>query len=106
MVYFGDGLNTKTFFNLGEKMTEDTNLENIDSPTEVSVIEAETVFLIVKEKNGLFRAITDISTKISAERSASLIDIRNACRDIASSIQTHETAQVVVALLNKQEPSN
>jgi hypothetical protein len=87
-------------------MTEETNLEAAEALVEDTVIEAETVFLVVKDKNGLFRALTDVTTKINADRSASLIDIRNACRDIASSIQTHETAQVVVALLNKQGSSN
>jgi hypothetical protein len=86
-------------------MTEETNLEAVE-PAEDAVIEAETVFLVVKDKNGLFRALTDVTTKINADRSASLLDIRNACRDIASSIQTHETAQVVVALLNKQDSTN
>lgn len=87
-------------------MTEETNLEAVETQAEDVVIEAETVFLVVKDKNGLFRALTDVTTKINADRSASLIDIRNACRDIASSIQTHETAQVVVALLNKQDSTN
>jgi hypothetical protein len=87
-------------------MTEETNLEAVEASAEDVVIEAETVFLVVKDKNGLFRALTDVTTKINAERSASLLDIRNACRDIASSIQTHETAQVVVALLNKQDSTN
>lgn len=87
-------------------MTEETNLEAVEATTEDIVIEAETVFLVVKDKNGLFRALTDVTTKINADRSASLLDIRNACRDIASSIQTHETAQVVVALLNKQDSTN
>jgi len=87
-------------------MTEETNLEAVETVSEDVVIEAETVFLVVKDKSGLFRALTDVTTKINADRSASLLDIRNACRDIASSIQTHETAQVVVALLNKQDSTN
>jgi len=84
-------------------MTEETNLEAVETPAETAVVEAETVFLVVKEKNGLFRALTDVTTKINADRSASLVDIRTACRDIAAAIQTHETAQVVVALLKNQE---
>lgn len=90
-------------------MTEETNLEVVPETTDEAqddVLQAETVFLVVKDKNGLFRALTDVSTKISADRSASLIDIRNACRDIASSIQTHEIAQVVVANLKAQDQSS
>jgi len=92
-------------------MTEETNLEVVPETTEQGqddALKTETVFLVVKDKNGLFRAITDVSTKISADRPATLIDIRNACRDISSSIQTHEIAQVVVARLklNEENASN
>lgn len=91
-------------------MTEETSLEVVPESTEApqdDVLQAETVFLVVKDKNGLFRALTDVSTKISADRTANLIDIRNACRDIASSIQVHETAQVVVAAIMKaNEPQS
>jgi len=106
-VYFGDGLNTKALFNLGEKMTE--NMENTEgiAPQEETPTDApqkvETLFFVSKDLDGTFRVITDVSTKLEIQRKANLLDIRTAAKDIASAISTRETAEMVVALLKQAD---
>ena len=80
--------------NVEESTTQDEVKE--DEPQKV-----ETLFFVVKDLNGTFRVITDVSKKLEIQRQASLLDIRNAARDISAAISTRETAEMVVAFLNQ-----
>lgn len=80
------------------------NTEEIIPQEEAKQDEAEkveTLFFVVKDLNGTFRVITDVSKKLEIQRPASLLDIRTAARDISSAISTRETAEMVVAFLNQ-----
>jgi hypothetical protein len=86
-------------------MTE--NMENVEESTQEDTVKeegsekVETLFFVVKDLNGTFRVITDVSKKLEIQRQASLLDIRTAARDISSAISTRETAEMVVAFLNQ-----
>lgn len=99
---------------------EENNIETADSATIESVetaennsltddiVKAETVFFVVKNTDGSFRALTDVATKIELARPANLNDIRFGCGEIVRAIDARQTADTVVALLaaaiKKQEP--
>jgi hypothetical protein len=85
---------TENMENVEESTTQDEAKE--DEPQKV-----ETLFFVVKDLNGTFRVITDVSKKLEIQRQASLLDIRNAARDISAAISTRETAEMVVAFLNQ-----
>lgn len=72
------------------------------------VIKAETVFFVIKNPNGSFKAITDVSQKIELARPANLQDIRLGCHEIGRALDARQTADTVIALLaaasKKQEP--
>ena len=83
--------------------------ENIDSieSTEVTapeVVEVETVFFVIKDKDGFFKVVTDISKKLKLDRQASITDIRLGCQEISRAMDIRQTAETVVALLNAQKP--
>ena len=86
-------------------MTE--NMESVEESTPQDEVKedgsqkVETLFFVVKDLNGTFRVITDVSKKFEIQRQASLLDIRSAAKDIASAISTRETAEMVVSLLNQ-----
>ena len=79
--------------------------ENTDSveSTETAVpeaVEVETVFFVVKDKDGFFKVITDISKKLKLDRHANLTDIRLGCQEISRAMDIRQTAETVVSLLN------
>jgi hypothetical protein len=101
----------------GDKMIEETNQEVVSENTGDAVentdladdvVNAETVFFVVKNTDGSFRALTDVSTKIKLARPANLNDIRFGCGELVRAIDARQTADTVVALLasaiKKQEP--
>jgi len=75
-------------------------MESVEESTPQDEVK-EDGFFVVKDLNGTFRVITDVSKKFEIQRQASLLDIRSAAKDIASAISTRETAEMVVALLNQ-----
>lgn len=84
--------------------------ENIDSieSTEVAApeaIEVETVFFVIKDKDGFFKVVTDISKKLKLDRQASINDIRLGCQEISRIMDIRQTAETVVSLLNAQKPA-
>jgi hypothetical protein len=84
--------------------------ENIDSveSTEVSApeaIEVETVFFVIKDKDGFFKVVTDISKKLKLDRQANINDIRLGCQEISRIMDIRQTAETVVSLLNAQKPA-
>lgn len=84
--------------------------ENIDSvkSTEVTVpeaIEVETVFFVIKDKDGFFKVVTDISKKLKLDRQANINDIRLGCQEISRIMDIRQTAETVVSLLNAQKPA-
>ncbi len=84
--------------------------ENIDSveSTEVSApeaIEVETVFFVIKDKDGSFKVVTDISKKLKLDRQANINDIRLGCQEISRIMDIRQTAETVVSLLNDQKPA-
>jgi hypothetical protein len=79
--------------------------ENIDSieSTEVAAPEAaevETVFFVIKDKDGQFKVVTDIGQKLKLDRVANISDIRMGCQEISRALDIRQTAETVVALLN------
>lgn len=79
--------------------------ENIDSieSTEVAALEAievETVFFVIKDKDGFFKVVTDISKKLKLDRQASINDIRMGCQEISRAMDIRQTAETVVSILN------
>ncbi len=79
--------------------------ENIDSvePLEVPAPEAaevETVFFVIKDKDGQFKVVTDIGQKLKLDRVANISDIRMGCQEISRALDIRQTAETVVALLN------
>ncbi len=84
--------------------------ENIDSveSTEVAApeaVEVETVFFVIKDKDGSFKVVTDISKKLKLDRQASINDIRLGCQEISRIMDIRQTAETVVSLLNAQKPA-
>ena len=84
--------------------------ENIDSveSTEVpapEAIEVETVFFVIKDKDGSFKVVTDISKKLKLDRQANISDIRLGCQEISRIMDIRQTAETVVLLLNAQKPA-
>ena len=84
--------------------------ENIDSveSTEVAApeaIEVETVFFVIKDKDGSFKVVTDISKKLKLDRQANINDIRLGCQEISRIMDIRQTAETVVLLLNAQKPT-
>ena len=84
--------------------------ENIDSveSTEVAApeaIEVETVFFVIKDKDGFFKVVTDISKKLKLDRQANINDIRLGCQEISRIMEIRQTAETVVSLLNAQKPA-
>ncbi len=79
--------------------------EDIDSveSTEVAAPEAaevETVFFVIKDKDGQFKVVTDIGQKLKLDRVANISDIRMGCQEISRALDIRQTAETVVALLN------
>jgi hypothetical protein len=84
--------------------------ENIDSieSTEVAAPEAaevETVFFVIKDKDGQFKVVTDIGQKLKLDRVANISDIRMGCQEISRALDIRQTAETVVKLLNAQNTS-
>jgi hypothetical protein len=84
--------------------------ENIDSveSTEVPAPEAaevETVFFVIKDKDGQFKVVTDIGQKLKLDRVANISDIRMGCQEISRALDIRQTAETVVKLLNAQNTS-
>jgi len=71
-------------------------------------IKAETVFFVVKNTDGSFKAITNVGQKIELARPANLQDIRLGCHEIGKALEARQTADTVLALLaaasKKQDP--
>jgi len=81
--------------------------ENIDSveSLEVPALEAaevETVFFVIKDKDGQFKVVTDIGQKLKLDRVANISDIRMGCQEISRALDIRQTAETVVKLLNAQ----
>jgi len=82
--------------------------ENIDSvesietaaPEAVEAIEVETVFFVIKDKDGFFKVVTDISKKLKLDRQANITDIRLGCQEISRAMDIRQAAETVVSLLN------
>ncbi len=81
--------------------------ENIDSVESLEVpapeaAEVETVFFIIKDKDGQFKVVTDIGQKLKLDRVANISDIRMGCQEISRALDIRQTAETVVKLLNAQ----
>ena len=79
--------------------------ENIDSVESVETpapeaAEVETIFFVIKDKDGQFKVVTDIGQKLKLDRVANISDIRMGCQEISRALDIRQTAETVVALLN------
>jgi hypothetical protein len=82
--------------------------ENIDSVESLEVpapeaAEVETVFFVIKDKDGQFKVVTDIGQKLKLDRVANISDIRMGCQEISRALDIRQTAETVVKLLNAQK---
>ncbi len=82
-------------------------LENVDSVESLEVpapeaAEVETVFFVIKDKDGQFKVVTDIGQKLKLDRVANISDIRMGCQEISRALDIRQTAETVVKLLNAQ----
>jgi hypothetical protein len=82
--------------------------ENIDSVESLEVpapeaAEVETVFFVIKDKDGQFKVVTDIGQKLKIDRVANISDIRMGCQEISRALDIRQTAETVVSLLNAQK---
>lgn len=92
--------------------TEATAVESAEAVENTAladdIIKAETVFFVVKNTDGSFKAITNVGQKIELARPANLQDIRLGCHEIGRALDARQTADTVLALLaaasKKQEP--
>lgn len=75
------------------------SVESIETPAPEAV-EVETVFFVVKDKDGQFKVMTDIGQKLKLDRVANISDIRVGCQEISRALDIRQTAETVVALLN------
>ena len=81
--------------------------ENVDSVESLEVpapeaAEVETVFFVIKDKDGQFKVVTDIGQKLKLDRVANISDIRMGCQEISRALDIRQTAETVVKLLNAQ----
>ena len=82
--------------------------ENIDSVESLEVpapeaAEVETVFFVIKDKDGQFKVVTDIGQKLKLDRVANISDIRMGCQEISRALDIRQTAETVIKLLNAQK---
>jgi hypothetical protein len=82
--------------------------ENVDSVESLEVpapeaAEVETVFFVIKDKDGQFKVVTDIGQKLKLDRVANISDIRMGCQEISRALDIRQTAETVVNLLNAQK---
>ena len=88
-----------------EVQVEDANAPVLEAAEEnVSaeandIIKAETVFFIVKNTDGSFKAITNVAQKIELARPATIQDIRTGCREIYEAVDTRYMAEMVAGLV-------
>jgi hypothetical protein len=82
------------------------SVESIETPApEVAQLEAaevETVFFVIKDKDGSFKVVTDIGQKLKLDRQATVTDIRLGCYEISRALDIRQTAQTVAALIQAQ----
>jgi hypothetical protein len=60
-----------------------------------------TAFLLIKLDNGVWTAVTDLSTPLAVDRNAVVTDIKQGCGEIADSIRTQETAWAISQYLQQ-----
>ena len=82
-------------------MTEENN--NQETTTEKEALKVDTMFLVIKDHNGQYQAISDVSQPVNADRSANIGDVRLGCQEIVRAIDIRQTADTVVGLLNSAQ---
>jgi len=80
------------------------SVESIETPAPEAA-EVETVFFVVKDKDGAFKVMTDIGQKLKLDRVANVTDIRLGCYEISRALDIRQTAQTVAALIKAQNTS-
>jgi hypothetical protein len=75
------------------------SIESVETPAPEAA-EVETVFFVIKDKDGQFKVVTDIGQKLKLDRVANISDIRMGCQEISRALDIRQTAETVVALLN------
>lgn len=73
--------------------------QSVDTPEKIEAIKSETVFLVIKDKDGSFKVITDISQKIELSRPATMQDIKQGCLEIVKSIEIRQTAETTASMI-------
>jgi hypothetical protein len=77
------------------------SVESLEAPAPEAA-EVETVFFVIKDKDGQFKVITDIGQKLKLDRVANISDIRMGCQEISRALDIRQTAETVIKLLNAQ----
>lgn len=61
--------------------------------------EVTTAFLVVRDKDGFFSALTDLTTDVALERPATIQDIKFACYELLEAITQNSVSNAVMAKL-------
>jgi len=74
-------------------------MEENNTTVDQESIKADTVFFVVKDKDGSFKIMTDISQKIELSRPATIQDIRQGCLEITRSLDIRQTAETTASII-------
>lgn len=64
----------------------------------------ETAFLVYKDENGAFTAVTDIEVDVAQERQATRQDVKLACISLLETISQQDMAQIVTEAIKSLTP--
>lgn len=68
------------------------------------MIEAQTAFLVVVDKDGVISTYSDVIPQVTVERTATPFDIETYCSQIVRSVERGILAQTLVSLLKPHNP--
>lgn len=78
---------------------------NEETPTEAPqtpALAGTTAFIVIRKPNGSWQVVTELSQPFAVAQSATILDIKQGCREVLGAIQTSETAWAVVNQLKSE----
>ena len=83
-----------------DEVTPDT-VEEIDLPAD-----AETAFIIIKDKDGKWKATVDVASAFTIERPATRIDVKSGTREIYEFLSEDDIARYTAARIAAQNQTD
>ena len=83
-----------------DEITPDTT-EAVDAPAD-----AETAFIVIKEKDGSWKATVDVSSIFTIERPASRLDVKTGTREIHEFLSEDDIARYTAARISSQNQTD